>query len=159
MNVSSAMAHRSIPLQAASRRAKHATKELTVSVVTELRHDHSKVRVCLLTLPGANTPQFHWNETKMPGHPQPVPPVHQPELAGEAVAFLAEHPRRNLWMGVPATYTVLGERVAPGFLDWYLAHARDPAPGASEHRRSLIGDAFAGLGATVALAARRWVTR
>ncbi|MGE5289830.1 MAG: hypothetical protein ACM3ML_22110 [Micromonosporaceae bacterium] len=50
----------------------------------------------------------------------PVPPVFQPELAARAIAFLADHPRRNMWVGVPTAYTILGERLAPKLLDIYL---------------------------------------
>jgi len=71
-------------------------------------------------LPGLNTPQFNWNMNKMPKHPQPVAPIFQPELPARAIAFLAEHPRRNMWVGISTAYTILGERVAPKLLDWYL---------------------------------------
>jgi hypothetical protein len=50
----------------------------------------------------------------------PVPPVFQPELPARAIAYLAEHPRRNMWVGVSTAYTILGERLAPKLLDWYL---------------------------------------
>jgi hypothetical protein len=77
--------------------------------------------VCMAQLPGLNTPQFDWNDNEFEEHPQPVAPVFQPEPAGRAIAFLVEHPRRNLWVGVSTAYTILGNRVAPWFLDWYLA--------------------------------------
>jgi NAD(P)-dependent dehydrogenase (short-subunit alcohol dehydrogenase family) len=121
VNVSSAMAYRSIPLQSAYCGAKHAIKGMTESVVTELRAEGSSVKVCLLTLPGVNTTQFNWNLNRMPRHPQPVPPIVTPEVAARGVRFLAEHPRRNAWVGISTAYTVLGNRVAPLFLDWYLA--------------------------------------
>jgi hypothetical protein len=53
-------------------------------------------------------------------HPMPVPPIYQPELAGRAIRFVAEHPRRNIWVGLPTAGTILGERFAPRLLDWYL---------------------------------------
>lgn len=59
-----------------------------------------------------STPQFNWNASQLPGHPMPVPPVFQPELA-RAIAYLAEHPRRNMWVGLPTAYTIPGERLAP----------------------------------------------
>jgi NAD(P)-dependent dehydrogenase (short-subunit alcohol dehydrogenase family) len=121
INVGSAMAYRGIPLQAGYCGAKHAVKGFTESVITELAHEHSKVKICTVQLPGLNTPQFNWNLSKVPGHPMPVPPVFQPELAGEAIAFLAEHPRRNMWVGLPTAYTILGERFAPKLLDLYLS--------------------------------------
>jgi NAD(P)-dependent dehydrogenase (short-subunit alcohol dehydrogenase family) len=123
VNVGSAMAYRSIPLQAPYCGAKHAVKGFTESVMCELAHEKSKVRLCMVQLPGLNTPQFNWNLSKMPEHPMPVPPVFQPELPARAIAYLAEHPRRNMWVGVSTAYTILGERLAPKLLDWYLGRS------------------------------------
>jgi NAD(P)-dependent dehydrogenase (short-subunit alcohol dehydrogenase family) len=120
VNVGSALAFRSIPLQSAYCGAKHAVYGFTESVITELLHTGSKVKVCQVQLPGLNTPQFNWNMNKMPKHPQPVAPVFQPELPARAIVFLAEHPRRNMWVGLSTAYTILGERFAPKLLDWYL---------------------------------------
>lgn len=121
INVGSAMAYRSIPLQSAYCGAKHAVKGFTESVLTELRNTRSRVRLCMVQLPGLNTPQFNWNASAMPQHPMPVPPVFQPELPARAIVFLAEHPRRNMWVGLSTLYTILGERVAPALVDLYLA--------------------------------------
>ncbi len=121
VNVASAMAYRSIPLQSAYCGAKHATKGFTESVLTELRASGSRVTIGLVTLPGVNTTQFGWNLNKMPGHPRPVPPIVQPEVCARAIRFSAEHPRRNTWVGLATPYTILGNRVAPLILDWYLA--------------------------------------
>ncbi|MFY9808341.1 MAG: SDR family oxidoreductase [Pseudonocardiaceae bacterium] len=120
INVGSAMAYRSIPLQAPYCGAKHAVKGFTESVMTELAHEKSRVKLCMVQLPGVNTPQFNWNLSKMPRHPMPVPPIFQPELAARAIVFLAEHPRRNMWVGIATAYTILGERLAPKLLDLYL---------------------------------------
>ena len=120
INVCSAMAYRSIPLQSAYCGAKHAVKGFSESVMCELAHEKSKVKVCMVQLPGLNTPQFSWNLNKMPRHPMPVPPIFQPELAGKAIGFLAEHPRRNIWVGMSTAYTILGERLAPKLVDIYL---------------------------------------
>jgi short-subunit dehydrogenase len=121
VSVGSAMAFRSIPLQAAYCAAKHAVKGYHESVLTELKHEKSNVKICQVQLPGLNTPQFNWNTSKMSGHPRPVAPVFQPELAAKAVVFVAEHPRRSMWVGISTAYTILGGRLAPRFLDWYLA--------------------------------------
>jgi NAD(P)-dependent dehydrogenase (short-subunit alcohol dehydrogenase family) len=123
VNVGSAMAYRSIPLQSAYCGAKHAVKGFTESVMCELAHEKSKVRLCMVQLPGLNTTQFRWNLKKMDGHPMPVPPIYQPEVAAKAIAFLAEHPRRNMWVGLSTAYTILGERLAPKLLDLYLGRS------------------------------------
>ncbi len=121
VNVSSAMAYRSIPLQSAYCGAKHAVKGVSEALITELRATGSKVSLGLVTLPGVNTTQFSWNLNKMPKHPMPVPPIVQPEVCARAIRFSAEHPRRNMWVGISTAYTVLGNRIAPAFADWYLA--------------------------------------
>jgi NAD(P)-dependent dehydrogenase (short-subunit alcohol dehydrogenase family) len=120
VQVGSALAYRGIPLQAAYCGAKHAIKGFTESVIAELKHEGSNVRVSMVDLPGMNTPQFDWNDNGFSEHPTPVPPIFQPEAAGRAIRFVAEHRRRTLWVGVPTAYTILGNRVAPWFLDWYL---------------------------------------
>ncbi|HET6815639.1 MAG TPA: SDR family oxidoreductase [Mycobacteriales bacterium] len=120
VQVGSALAFRGIPLQSAYCGAKHAIKGFTESVVTELKAEKSKVRVCQVHLPGVNTVQFDWNDNEFDKHPMPVPPIFQPELPARAVRFVAEHPRRTMWVGASTAYTILGNRVAPWFLDWYL---------------------------------------
>ncbi|WP_433035414.1 SDR family oxidoreductase [Actinomycetospora sp. CA-053990] len=120
VNVGSAMAYRSIPLQSAYCGAKHAIKGFSESVMTELANERSRVRVCMVQLPGLNTPQFTWNLERVQAHPRPVAPVWQPEVAARAIRFLAEHPRRNMWVGLATVYTILGERLAPKLVDLYL---------------------------------------
>jgi len=120
INVGSALAFRGIPMQSAYCGAKHAIKGFTESVISELRSEGSKVRVCMAQLPAMNTPQFDWNDTDETKHPQPVAPIYQPEVAARAIRVLAEHPGRNTWVGLSTAYTILGNRLAPLFLDWYL---------------------------------------
>ena len=121
VNVSSSLAHRAIPLQSAYCGAKHAVKGFTESVRVELRATGSAVTIGLVTLPGVNTTQFNWNLTRMPDHPQPVAPILEPEVVAASILSAAQHPRRNVWVGIATAYTVLGNRVAPWFMDRYLA--------------------------------------
>lgn len=121
VNVGSALSARSIPLQSSYCGAKHAVVGFSESVRTELRADGSRVRVCTVQIPGLNTPQFTWVLNRMPGRPRPVPPVYQPETAARMIAHVARHPRRDAWAGVSTAYTILGNRLFPRFMDWYLA--------------------------------------
>jgi NAD(P)-dependent dehydrogenase (short-subunit alcohol dehydrogenase family) len=100
VQVGSALSRRGIPLQATYCGAKHALKGFLDSLRVELLHDKSKVRVALVQLPGLNTPQFGWVRTDLHRHPQPVPPIYQPEVAARAIAWAAEHPKRELWVGL-----------------------------------------------------------
>ncbi len=116
----SALAFRGIPLQSAYCGAKHALIGFSESVITELKHEHSAVRVCMVQLPAVNTTQFDWNDSQFSEHPMPVAPIFQPEVAARAIRYLADHPRRNLWVGASTAGTILGNRLIPGALDWYL---------------------------------------
>ena len=117
----SALAYRGIPLQAPYCGAKHAIKGFTESLRTELRHQGSKVRVTMVQLPGLNTPQFDHCRSKMAHHPMPVPPIFQPELAADAIHWAAHHRRREVYVGVPAALTILGNKLAPWLAERYLA--------------------------------------
>lgn len=121
VQVGSALAHRSIPLQSAYCGAKHALRGFTDALRSELLHDRSKVRVTMIQLSAFNTPQFSWARNKLGDHPQPVAPIFQPELAADAIYDAAMHPRREMWVGFPAVKAILGNRLIPGFLDRYLA--------------------------------------
>ncbi|ROP42761.1 SDR family oxidoreductase [Pseudokineococcus lusitanus] len=121
VNVGSALSHRAIPLQSAYCGAKHAVRGFSESVRVELKAEGSRVQLCQVMLPGLDTPQFDWNANQMDGHPMPVAPIFAPEVAARGIAHLADHPRRTLWVGVSTAYTIIGQRVAPSFLDWYLA--------------------------------------
>jgi hypothetical protein len=72
-------------------------------------------------LPAHNTPQFEWSRAKLPRHPRPVPPIFQPEVAAKAIEHAALRGPRELLVGWPTVKAVVGERVAPGLLDRYLA--------------------------------------
>jgi hypothetical protein len=50
-----------------------------------------------------------------------VPPIFQPEVIADAVTWVADHPRRELVIGASAAVAVLGDKVAPGIADRYLA--------------------------------------
>ena len=121
IQVGSALSYRSIPLQAAYCGAKFGTRGFTDSIRSELLHDHSNVHITMVQLPGVNTTQFDWCRSKLPRHPQPVPPIYQPEIPAEAVYWSAHHRRRELRVGYSATEAILGSKVAPGLADRYLA--------------------------------------
>jgi NAD(P)-dependent dehydrogenase (short-subunit alcohol dehydrogenase family) len=121
IQVGSALAYRGIPLQAAYCGAKHAIQGFTESLRAELLHDGSKVRVTMVQLPALNTPQFDWVRNRLPNHPQPVPPIYQPEVAANAIVWAANHDRREVVVGFPTLLALVGDKIAPGLLDHYLA--------------------------------------
>jgi NADP-dependent 3-hydroxy acid dehydrogenase YdfG len=122
VQIGSALAYRAIPLQSAYCGAKHAIQGFTESLRSELIHDKSRVHLSIVQLPAVNTPQFSWIKTKMPKHPQPVPPIFQPEVIARYVYWIAHHPRREFTIGMSAAQAIIGDKFIPGLLDHYLAY-------------------------------------
>ncbi|AKJ30047.1 SDR family oxidoreductase [Caldimonas brevitalea] len=121
VQVGSALAYRSIPLQAPYCGAKAALRGFTDSLRSELMHDRSAVALTMVHLSAFNTPQFDWGRTTLDKQPQPVPPIFQPELAAEAIVWASAHPRREFAVGFPAVKAMLGQKLVPGYIDRMLA--------------------------------------
>jgi hypothetical protein len=121
IHVGSALAYRGIPLQSAYCAAKHAINGFTDSLRCELIHDKKDIHVCIVEMPAVNTPQFGWVKNKLPHKAQPVPPIFQPEVAADAIVFAATHKRREIYVGFPTVEAIIGNKIAPGILDHYLA--------------------------------------
>jgi NAD(P)-dependent dehydrogenase (short-subunit alcohol dehydrogenase family) len=123
VQVGSALAYRGIPLQSAYCAAKHAVQGFCDSLRAELLHERSGVRVTMVQLPAINTPQFEWVKSRLPNRAQPVPPIFQPEPIADAIVRAAVDGRREVYLGYPTTVALLGNKVAPGLGDWYLARS------------------------------------
>ena len=121
VQVGSALAYRSIPLQAAYCGAKHAVAGFTDSLRSELLHDRSNVRVSMVQLPALNTPHFDVSRSRLPRKAQPVPPIFQPELAARAICDQIDHPTREVLLGAPTVAAIQLQKLVPGLLDRYLA--------------------------------------
>jgi len=121
VQVGSALAYRSIPLQSAYCAAKHAISGFTDSLRCELIHDKSGVHVTMVQMPALNTPQFGWVKSRLKHKAQPVPPIFQPEVVARAIYYAAHHHRREIYVGIPTVEAIISNKIAPGFLDRYLA--------------------------------------
>jgi len=121
VQVGSALAYRGIPLQSAYCAAKHAIEGFCDSLRAELLHDASGVHVTMVQLPAMNTPQFDWVKSRLRGRAKPVPPIFQPEVAADAILWAADHPRREYFVGFPTVEAIVGDRLAAGLADRYLA--------------------------------------
>ena len=148
VQVGSALAYRSIPLQSAYCAAKSAIVGFTDSLRCELIHDKSNVHVTVVHMPAVNTPQFDWVRSRLPKHAQPVPPIFQPEVAADAIHFAAHHRRRELWVGRSSVGTIIAQKLIPGLMDHYLANngfdaqqtGRDRDPGRPDNLYSPVDD-------------------
>lgn len=120
VQVGSALAYRSIPLQSAYCAAKHAIAGFTDSLRCELIHDRSKVRITMVQMPALNTPQFGWVKSRLRHKAKPVPPIFQPEVGARAIYWAAHHNRRELFVGWPTVEAIEANKIVPGMLDRYL---------------------------------------
>lgn len=133
VQVSSALAYRAIPLQAAYCGAKHGLRAFTTSLRSELAHENSDIHVTMVHMPALNTPQFDWGRTHLTHQPQPVPPIFQPEVAADAIVWAAHHRRRDLFLGMSSLMAVWANRIVPGIADWYLARTGFKSQQTDEH--------------------------
>jgi NAD(P)-dependent dehydrogenase (short-subunit alcohol dehydrogenase family) len=118
IQVGSALAHRSIPLQSAYCASKHAILGFHESLLSELIHDGSHVRATMVQMPAMNTPQFDWAKSRLPRQTQPVPPIFQPEVGAEAVHHAVRHDvGREFLVAWPTVKAVVGEKFVPGYID------------------------------------------
>jgi len=121
VQVGSALAYRSIPLQSAYCAAKHAIVGFTDSLRSELIHEGSHVRLTVVHLPAVNTPQPLLQRNKMQRQQQPVPPMYAPEVIAESIVWASQRAPREMLVGFPTVQAILGQKVIPGLLDRYLA--------------------------------------
>lgn len=135
VQVGSALAYRSIPLQSAYCGAKHAIRGFTDSLRSELIHERSRIHLTMVQMPALNTPQFDWCLSRMPRRSQPVPPIFQPEVGAEAIVWSATHRRRELYVGYPALKAIVGTQLFPGLGDllaarqaWSGQMTKEPQP-------------------------------
>jgi short-subunit dehydrogenase len=121
IQVGSALAYRGIPLQSAYCAAKHAVQGFHDSLLSELLHDKSKVKVSMVQLSAHNTPQFDWVRSRLSNKAEPVPPIYQPEVAARAVLWATKHYKREHVVGFPAWKAIYGNNLFPSYGDRYLA--------------------------------------
>jgi hypothetical protein len=75
----------------------------------------------MVQMPALNMSQFRWVKSRLPHKAQPVPPIFQSEVAAHAIRYVAHHDRRELHVGMPTVEAIVGNKIAPGLLDHYLA--------------------------------------
>jgi NAD(P)-dependent dehydrogenase (short-subunit alcohol dehydrogenase family) len=123
INIGSALAYRGIPLQSAYCGAKHAIRGFTASLRTELEYEHSPIFISIVELPAMNTPQFDWARTHRTHQPKPMGTIYQPEAAAEAVLRATRTGASEYWVGTSTLLTIVGNMIAPKFMDRFLARS------------------------------------
>lgn len=135
IHVSSMGAVRAMPLQSAYIASKHGVKGFAESLRVELAHAKLPISVTNIMPATINTPLFDQARTKLGVKPVAPPPIYQPAIVAEAIAYAATHPVRHLTVGGSAKAVIWAERLAPRLLDAILTpiayqvhNTHDPKP-------------------------------
>jgi NAD(P)-dependent dehydrogenase (short-subunit alcohol dehydrogenase family) len=120
INVASALAERSAPLQAAYCASKHGIRGFSESLRLELARDGSNITVTVIEPSSMNTPLFSHARSKMGVRPQPIPPFYEPRTVAEAILFAAEHPQRSVVVGGAGKLLTVMQRLSPALVDRYM---------------------------------------
>jgi len=121
VNVGSALCFIGIPLQSAYCSSKFACRGFFESTRAELIHEKSHIRMSMVHLPAVNTPQFDWCESVFDVHPQPAPPIYQPEIPARFIVEVALDGRRGKTIGSWNKILVFVAQLVPGFGNQYAA--------------------------------------
>ncbi len=119
--VGSALAYRGIPLQSAYCASKHAIEGFYDSLRTELIHEGSNIKTCMVQLPAMNTTQFGFVKSRLPNKPQPMGTIYQPEIAARTIVYASAHNRREIFVGGSTLKAIIGNKIAPEYADKVLA--------------------------------------
>lgn len=121
VNIGSALAFIGIPLQSAYCASKFACRGFFESIRAELLHEGSNVQIGMVHMPAVNTPQFDWCETTMDDHPQPVPPIYEPDDVARYVVQAALDGRRSKIVGSWNHLVVAAGQLTPGYGNQYAS--------------------------------------
>jgi NAD(P)-dependent dehydrogenase (short-subunit alcohol dehydrogenase family) len=129
INVSSALAERAIPLQAAYCAAKHGIVGFGEALRLELRAEGAPVRVVDVLPSSINTPLFTHARSKIGVKPKPVGRIYEPSVVAEAIVMAAQNPVREVYAGFAGRMLAIGQRISPRLTDWYLSGPGDAVAG------------------------------
>ncbi|KAB0679086.1 SDR family oxidoreductase [Aureimonas leprariae] len=130
VQVSSGLAIRAAPLQAAYCGAKAAVGGFTDSLRAELIADRSAVTLTVVYLPAVDTPQPGWARNRT-GREQVLPdPLFDPRLCAEAVFSAVEDPQREIWVGRSTVMMAIAQVAVPAYADRKAAEMIDSMQGA-----------------------------
>ncbi|MDP8960332.1 MAG: SDR family oxidoreductase [Actinomycetota bacterium] len=124
INISSIAGVRPFPLQAPYSASKAAVNAFDDALRLELRHAGRDVAITTVLPASINTPFFAHARSKLGAMAAPVPPVYEPRAVTEAIAFAAEHPRRDIYVGGAAKLLALQHKLSATMTDWLLLRGK-----------------------------------
>jgi NADP-dependent 3-hydroxy acid dehydrogenase YdfG len=125
VQVGSVLAELHIPHLASYVGAKHAVAGFADAVRCDLAAEGSNVKLAVVHLPGVSTPLWDVSRNHVGRRSKPAPPHYASDVAARAVVHVAEHPRREIWVGETTAAGLLANRLSPRLTDAFLVHLGD----------------------------------
>ncbi|HEX6927916.1 MAG TPA: SDR family oxidoreductase [Gammaproteobacteria bacterium] len=117
INMGSTLSDRAIPLQGIYSASKHAVKGYTDALRMELEEAGAPVSVTLIKPGTIDTPYTRHAKNYLDVEPTNPPPYYAPDVVADAVLHCAEHPTRDVFVGVGGAAISAGGRYAPYVTD------------------------------------------
>jgi len=123
ITVGSSLSDRAIPLQGTYCASKHAVKGYTDALRMELEEEGAPISVTLIKPSAIDTPYKDHAKNYLPVEPENPPPVYAPETVAEAILYSAEHPERDVFVGVGGKAMSASGNYAPRLTDTVMKAA------------------------------------
>lgn len=123
INIGSISSEMPAPILSAYTASKHAVKGFTDSLRLELIHENAPVSVTLIKPSGIHTPFGEHAKNYQDVESQVPPPVYHPELVARAVLRAAQHPVRDITVGLSGAAQVKFAQNLPSLADRFFAWA------------------------------------
>lgn len=120
INIGSEVSDRSIPLQGVYAASKHAVKAYTDALRMELEKDGAPISVTLVRPSAIDTMFTVHAKNYMDKEPVLPAPIYAPELVAEAILYVSQHPKRDIYVGGHAKIAAMGEFTMPRSLDRFM---------------------------------------
>lgn len=124
INVASALADRTVPLLSTYSAAKAGVSAFSESLRMELKMSGAGVDVVVIRPSAVDTPFYSWGRSHMGVRPHPLAVIYPPEAVARAIVSAAEHPQRDIYVGLLGKMLSLAQRLSPIAVDWYMLLGR-----------------------------------
>jgi len=125
INITSVTARRPLPLQSVYSASKAALNGLTEAVRAELQG--SGIELCLVMPATIDTPLYQHSRSKEGYTPRAFAPIYPPSEVANAIAKVAEHPRRSIYAGPAGKFMSVSNQLMPDVMDKVLGKVGRPA--------------------------------
>lgn len=117
INVGSQASDHAVPWQSMYSASKHAVKGFTDSLRVELEQQGAPVSVTLVKPSPIDTMFVKHAKNYMDVEPRLPAPVYAPEIVADAILYVAEHPKRDIFVGSASKLSSMGAYYAPDAMD------------------------------------------